>query len=932
EIHVALLAGTVAWRALGDLAHAGGYFERLRERAPDSRLVTEFDDLLVERGNPEPIGDAQRALIESARRIAAENPERGIEAWKQAIAAEPERRAPRRALARLLRATERWRALAEALKDEEAQACRTVEERVSVLGELVAVYRDRLHHDLSTAATLERIVELKPASPRALDALAAHYETLRRWPEVLGALDRKLAIIGGGGAGGGAGARDVAALRSRKARIFLDRLSREPEAIRELEAVLEAAPDDAEAASELRRLHEKRHEWDKLVALERRWLERIADAGERLRGLEALAELAQEKARRALAAECWRAVLALDENHQRALAALEQLYEREQDWPRLADVYARQAVHAAETPAKVERLQQLALLYTRRLDDPERAVEAWHTLLALEPGHPRAQDALKRFYLERKLWPELEALYASQGQLDECVRVLERQIDLETEAARVELWGRIAIIYRDRLGKPERAVRAFEKALALDGKQLAAAEALIPFYEQSKDQKRLAEVLEVQLDHTRDASARLTRTRRLAELCEHGLRDARAAFRWWLRAFAEDPESDDARASAERLAAETKSWAELVAAYREACAKRPGSTEILPLLAVVARAEEVELREVGAAIASFSAVLAIAPSDRAALSALERLYFAERRYDELQEIYRRKLELAADGAARREVQYQIARLAEEQGDDDRAAAAYQAILETGGDASPELEALDRIYQRRAAWRPLADVLERRLQLDGVRADKLPVELRLAQLEETHLGDAARAVALYRGMLEIDPEHAEARAALERRLLDREFELEAAAILEPIYERRGELERLVAAREVQVTHAGSDERRVQLLHGIAELLERKLGRAPDAFAALARALRLDPSRRATFDQLDRLAEATSSWEPLAQLYKEIAARPLALADQVSVRCRLGRVYQKLGELKRAIATYTRVLDLDGANSEAQEALARMEAMT
>ena len=63
-------------------------------------------------------------------------------------------------------------------------------------------------------------------------------------------------------------------------------------------------------------------------------------------------------------------------------------------------------------------------------------------------------------------------------------------------------------------------MRAYEKVLTLDGKNLTAAEALIPLYEAAKDAKKLAGVLEIQLGHTADVDTRVERMRRLAELSE----------------------------------------------------------------------------------------------------------------------------------------------------------------------------------------------------------------------------------------------------------------------------------------------------------------------------------------------------------------------------------------------------------------------------
>ena len=59
---------------------------------------------------------------------------------------------------------------------------------------------------------------------------------------------------------------------------------------------------------------------------------------------------------------------------------------------------------------------------------------AWQALLAVEPENRRAQDALKKLYLQQKDWDALEGFYAAQGKWDEFVRVLERQAEAEDDA------------------------------------------------------------------------------------------------------------------------------------------------------------------------------------------------------------------------------------------------------------------------------------------------------------------------------------------------------------------------------------------------------------------------------------------------------------------------------------------------------------------
>src|SRR5262249_42476874 len=188
-------------------------------------------------------------------------------------------------------------------------------------------------------------------------------------------------------------------------------------------------------------------------------------------------------------------------------------------------------------------------------------------LLEVEPENRRAQDSLKKLYLEQKGWDDLESFYAGQQKWDEFIRVLGRQVDSESPESRLALHFKIANMYRDRLSKPDRAMRAYERVLQLDERNLQAAEALIPLYEQANDNRKLVGVLEIQHGHSGEGEERLGRLRRLAELCETTLKDKGAAYGWWIKAFAENVKDEDIRAQVERLAGETGGWVELVTAY-----------------------------------------------------------------------------------------------------------------------------------------------------------------------------------------------------------------------------------------------------------------------------------------------------------------------------------------------------------------------------
>jgi len=93
---------------------------------------------------------------------------------------------PGRELARVYRRAERWKACVEVLKEAVEKATwATAEAKVPVLLEMVELYRDRLKLDVMVVEAYNRILTLQPNNVEVMDALAAQYEVIPRWPELI---------------------------------------------------------------------------------------------------------------------------------------------------------------------------------------------------------------------------------------------------------------------------------------------------------------------------------------------------------------------------------------------------------------------------------------------------------------------------------------------------------------------------------------------------------------------------------------------------------------------------------------------------------------------------------------------------------------------------------------------------------------------------
>ena len=90
---------------------------------------------------------------------------------------------------------------------------------------MIEVYRDRLKLDVMVVNAFNQILTIQPTNFEAADALAAQYETMKRWPDLIALLRKKAAV------GRVAGARR-SRCTLRVANLFLEKFSNQAEAIK----------------------------------------------------------------------------------------------------------------------------------------------------------------------------------------------------------------------------------------------------------------------------------------------------------------------------------------------------------------------------------------------------------------------------------------------------------------------------------------------------------------------------------------------------------------------------------------------------------------------------------------------------------------------------------------------------------------------------
>ncbi len=1011
ELQTVLEIGRLYFFKLKNFEQADEYYKRVRKVDPAHLEMLDFYRALHTR---KPSADdsakllqiltqAQKVEHDAARRLAlgiemaqvaesaAGGLDKAIDTWKSVLKLHPGHSEASAALKRLYTRSEKWNALLEMLK-EQADALSKDDpaelmQRIERLLEVVAIYRDRLKLDAMVITTYNAILALKPDHVGALDALAQKYESMSRWNDLIGILQRKADLLGEwvknvdpkvAHLGGIDAARDEQAkLLKRVAELWIEKFSNHNQAVRPLEDLYAISPSDSETVARLRDIYTKRRSWRALLDLERRQLdileqhpERASSTAEftaqrRTRLIE-LARLAQDRLgdnHEAIA--IWNRLLEIDPSDEAALNALATLYEREKRYPALIEVITRQKGRTKDVKAQIAHLERIGTLLAERLSAPAQAVAVYREIVHLQPTHQKAMRTLRELYGQAGQYDELEKLYGQQAQWDELYEVLLGIAEKENKAdLRIDIYLRAARVASLELSSPERAQKAYERILLVDPQHLRAAQSLVSIYQHGEKWPRLLAMYEILLGHAKDDVARLTLMARIGELAEQRLSSKPLAFQWLARAYAlreSEPLDAAPRLALEkellRLAGEADAWAELVSIYaRQVTNMVDGESSALNAhknarLRQLAQWSQHKLHRLDEARGYWEALLRKTPLDEEALSALEQIFQNQDKHHELLGIYRQRVEMASDSAQRVEVLFKMA-AAEENKLHDRGAAAadYRRILAEPATVSSmpttmrALRALERIYAQSGDSASLAEVLERQLQqFEGATTERagqpqrserdtetlIMISFQLGELYALHLDKPEQALERYRQVLQLTAGHRPTLVALERFLTPgTPVRVEVARILVPAYERADEARKLAAALEIILGATVDANEELELLRRLSALT-RRLGDVEGAYKFAARLFERVPFDQDNRNELLELSEALDRQEQLAQLLSEAEDRARIAGDHILARdlaWELGQLYDAyLHQPEEAERAYLRVLERDETHECAARAL-------
>jgi tetratricopeptide (TPR) repeat protein len=666
----------------------------------------------------------------------------------------------------------------------------------------------------------------------------------------------------------------------------------------------------------------------------------------------------EKVARPDLGLPCFQAVLAIEPAHDGALAGMASVYRRAQQWQELGQVVLRRA-DRAPTPEKAREYRaQAADLLETKLSDPGRARDLYEQIIAEDPGHDAACDALGRIY---------QQLGDTQG----LAKILERRSEALRGEARVEAICRVAELYEDQLNNLPEAFRRYESALEVDATSLTALRGLDRILNRQGRYGELIEILERQLAIAATPRQKINLLERMAGIHEEEFLDHAKAAATLERVLEVDPAHLAALTSLVRHYRALDRWEDVVAAYER---QLKIVTEDKPRIDALLALGRVLIEQVGSpqrAQKALERVLEIDPNHGGALESLANVRAATGDAEAALAAVEALAAKADKPEQKSDLWVRAAKMLEEKGDKDGAIERYKAALDALPSNTGAAHALRAAYLARGDAASAVELIAREIETNDGKIAKGRLYGEMAVLLRDKLKDTPRAADAAKKAIDFDPtslfghvvtgdiayeagrfvESSKAFEVVASRL-DALPKADAHRVVVRYIEslsKVGSLEKavgvvealLAAAPDSPDAHlnaarvyldAGEAKRSVKLFE---ELLERfderlgmkmrseallglgtaryKLGQHDDAIAPLAEAADLDPESNAPIEVLAKVYEEKGNWEELVRI-KTRRLDSLTGETRTTVLLEIGDIYsQKLSDRTRASKSYIAALD-------------------
>ena len=850
-------------RALREVPSNANTMEQLETLALELDRFPELVALVVELATAETEPALSRALYLKAAEVYATqlgDMEGAVRCYNRILESDPADEGVLVSLEGLYRVRERWPELLSVLR-RKAELVNDPDLKEQLLVQMADVHREKLGEGQEAIKRYREILELDPASPRALVALDQLYEQSAMWTELADNVSRQLELAEDPAQQVACMLR-LAGLREQRMgavegaiEIYREVLSRDADneqALSALERILQQPQHELAVAEILEPLYRQAGEYKKLIGALEIEARHAGSTEQKVLLLHTIAELYEISLDDLPSAvTTYARALSEEPSNESTQAQLERAAIAADDANSLARIYEREVALVSDPTVAASLHVKAAQLRENMLHDVEGAIAHYRRVLELDPSHLEAASALERLYQSSANYDSLAGTFLAKSAMLN---------DIEDKK---QYLYRAAQIYEDVLAQPLRAVETHKQVLELDPEDLTALDKLIELYLKLERWEDLLGVYAKRADIVTSPAEKKALFAEMGAVYERELHDNVRAIDTYQRILEVDPEDRATIARLDALYVATENWPELLSMLEREVDLTFDPYEAVSFRYRIAELFDQRLNDATRAVEGFREILNLAPDHEPTLLALEAMIAGKREplaaAEVLEPVYRQlgewqklanvqevRIAYEQDPVRKVELLHSLAELAEISLENPTAAFdAYGRSLALEPQNQRTQGSLERLAEQLGTWGEVTRLYDLAVtQLlparDGSHVD---LALRAAQLYELSVENVDAAIERYKLVIEVDPRHAHALEALDR-----------------LYEGTGRNEELaeILRKEIEVAQTPDDMLHLQFRLG--QVLQTRLSRVGDAVSQYREILAAAPEYEPAVSSLETLFAA------------------------------------------------------------------------
>ncbi|HWP10151.1 MAG TPA: tetratricopeptide repeat protein [Polyangiaceae bacterium] len=787
------------------------------------------------------------------------------------------------ALSRIYQQTENWTELQKVYERELENAAGDVQE-AEIRARMAHLAADRLGNKAAAVEGWKRVLDLRGEDPEALRALAGLYEEQGSWAELTDVLERHFDIAESD--------EDRVAVLVRRARLFAEQLNRDDEALETWQRVLDIDFSNVSALRAVANVWRTRKDPQELVGALHATIDRAAALLEPSELKEVYRELGQTYGsvleQPFEAAEAWRHLLDVDPADFEAMSELEKIYRTDARWPEVVGVKMQRAEALSEPAEKIRELLEVGEIWKNEVSDYDQATPAFEKILAVDPAHQEAFDALERLHTAAGRWEPLIELY------------LARLDSRETPAERSDILRRIGHVFEDKLDDKNQAFEAVSNAFAEDFGDDDTARFLEHLAQVTNRWTELINTANGWLQEQTEGKKRIQLCLRLGKWYGEDLGHPEYAQPYYQQIVALDPNNVQVLRQMASIHRQGGQWQRVGETLQRALDVAVANEDRKMILVDLGELVDRNMGQTDQGIAYYKRALEIDSLYLPALSALERLYEERQSNQDLAGVLASKVQALTNVEQIAATRLRMASLYEQSlGDFEKAGKVYREVLDADGGNLTALRGLERVSEKLADWPELVRILERQLDVVETERERVEVLLKLAQNLEEHFLKFDQAAQRLEQALEISPAEERAYVAVAR-----------------CYRRLKQWLDLINAYERHVAEASSNATKIEVYGQIAQVYSDEVGDVDRAIDAYRNIVDLDETNVAALDALSKLYEKQGDAAQAIDAMTRVADLTTDGVQRVDMYYRIGKALdEKLADRVQARERFEMALDLD-----------------